>query len=180
MARVSNEQKLKFERAVFDFLNANPSATTQSVGEALYDTWRSPGPEGNRPKEERATDWAKRKLKSLAKNGKVYQPSRDTWVANEPTGAKRVVLRKAAKNIKKSENGFAPLNVFEDKTQNGADEVIDNTAFIADFSTTASTNSPFIRGLLRTAERHGTVELSEPMLHALIEEMTMLMGSFDN
>ena len=182
MARVSNEQKLKFEGAVFDFLKANPNATAESLGAALYDDWRSPGPEGNRPKSERATDWAKRKLKDLAKSGKVYQPTRGTWVANPPKAEpRRVILRKAAKNTNGAAKTFAPLDVFDNNLEKQSENgVIDNSAFIEDYSTAASTNSPFIRGLLRTAERHGTVELSEPMLHALIEEMTMLLGSFDN
>lgn len=179
MARVSNEQRLDFEQAMFAFLSEHPKATTETVGKALYDDWRSPGPEGKRPKEDRATDWAKRKLKALAKNGKVYQPSRGLWemipsAASTPT-PKTTKLRKKA--VSKKENGkengdgtdtnFAPVNVFNMDEPASFYEVVGN-------------NSPFIKGLLSTAERHGSIELPEPMLHALIEEMAMAFGRFDN
>jgi len=173
MARVSNEQRLNFEQAIFDFLTKNPSATTETVGKALYDDWRSPGPEGKRPKADRATDWAKRKLKALAKSGKVYQPSRGTWEASSTastTVKKTTKLRKKA--VSKTDNGndkstFTPVNVFNVDEPTSFYEVVGN-------------NSPFIKGLLSTAERHGSIELPEPMLHALIEEMAMAFGRFDN
>ena len=175
MARVSDEQRRNFEQAVFTFLKDNPSASTEDVGAALYDAWRSPGPEGSRSKSERATDWAKRKLKALAKSGKVYQPVRGQWASNVDNGPRTTILRKKNRNNGKD---FTPLSLFNASTD--TNEVIDNTAFEDNYCAIAAANSPFIRGLLTTAERHGSVELSEPLLHALIEEMTMLLGDFDN
>lgn len=190
MARVSAEQKLNFEKAVADYLTSNPSASTQSVGEALYDTWRSPGPEGNRPKADRATDWAKRKLKDLAKTGKVYQPKRGFWEASigETTKPRTTILRKAKdRGNGKSENGnFTPINVFDmvdtvkDQVTDANDAVEVSNKFNDTFLDAVSQNSPFIRGLLRTAQRHGKLEIAEPMLHALIEELVMTTGKFDN
>ncbi len=180
MARVSNEQRLNFEQAVFDFLATNPSATTEIVGAALYDDWRSPGPEGSRPKADRATDWAKRKLKALAKNGKVYQPTRGTWLCNVTPKSKTTILRKKNKDDNGDAKGedFAPISIFD--ATDDKEKVIDHMAFTNNHCAAAASNSPFIRGLLCTAERHGSVELSEPLLHALIEEMTMLLGEFNN
>ena len=180
MARVTEEHRLNFEQAVFTFLNDNPSATTESVGAALYDDWRSPGPEGNRPKNQRATDWAKRKLKALAKSGKVYQPVRGQWISNaEPAkrSAKTTILRKKDRDNGKDKQPFSPISIFDSEQSK---EIVDNSAFADNYYVKATANSPFIRGLMTTAERHGSVELSEPMLHALIEEMTMLLGDFDN
>ena len=193
MARVSAEQKLKFEKAVFDFLQTNPSATTESVGAALYDNWRSPGPEGNRPKEERATDWAKRKLKELSKVGKVYQPKRGYWEASTVNEERTTILRKKDGREVRS---FSPINVFgmqNDANTNNGNDVMDNTnnettpRYVPTkvdntdgFLNSVSQNSPFIRGLLATAKRHGSVDLPEPMLHALIEELVMATGNFDN
>lgn len=193
MARVSAEQKLKFEKAVFDFLQTNPSATTESVGAALYDNWRSPGPEGNRPKEERATDWAKRKLKELSKVGKVYQPKRGYWEASSTTEERTTILRKKDGREVRS---FSPINVFgiqdkNDNTENNTEVNVSNgttaprytpstTENSDGFLDAVSQNSPFIRGLLMTARRHGTIDMPEPMLHALIEELVMATGNFDN
>lgn len=100
-----------------------------------------------------------------------------------PAKSRTTILRKKADRTDNgkdngSGNGesFSPISLFT-KPDN---DVVDNAAFVESDITVASTNSPFIRGLLSTAERHGSVELSEPMLHALIEEMTMLLGKFDN
>lgn len=192
MARVSAEQKLKFEMAVSDFLNNNPSASTESVGEALYDTWRSPGPEGNRPKEQRATDWAKRKLKELSKSGKVYQPKRGYWEASSNKESRPTILRKSNGEEKRS---FTPINVFDamgidtdTNTDTNTNVVNHNDSSPVTFKRSTndsfldnvSQNSPFIRGLLLTAQRHGVVEMPEPMLHALIEELVMTTGNFNN
>lgn len=192
MARVSAEQKLNFEKAVNAYLIDNPSASTESVGAALYDTWRSPGPEGNRPKEDRATDWAKRKLKELSKVGKVYQPKRGYWEASPVNEDRTTIVRK--KDGRKIRS-FTPINVFDitepsntNENTNGvetneATEVSDakNPVVYSDsFLDSISKDSPFIRGLLTTAQRHGSVEMPEPMLHALIEELVMTTGNFDN
>ena len=190
MARVSAEQKLNFEKAVSDYLKANPSASTQSVGEALYDTWRSPGPEGNRPKADRATDWAKRKLKELAKVGKVYQPKRGYWETSvTATNQRTTILRKKDRTSEKSNgNGaFSPINVF-DMVESVKDSVEDSNnsvevkpnGFKDTFLDSVAQNSPFIRGLLYTAQRHGSIDMPEPLLHALIEELVMTTGNFEN
>ena len=185
MARVTAEYKENFEKAVTDFLASNPSASTQRVGEALYDTWRSPGPQGNRPKEERATAWAKRKLKNLAKSGKVYQSKRGFWeasigvVRDQP---RTTILRK---KVTTDNEDFSPINVF-DMVNSVKDQVSDtnDTVQVSKFKDTfldaIAQNSPFIRGLLTTAQRQGVIEMPEPMLHALIEELVMTTSKFDN
>ena len=161
MARITDEQRRSFEEAVIRFLDSNPNATTASVGEALYDQWRNPGPEGSRPWQERATDWAKRKLTQLSKSGKVYQPSRGTWVTHNTT-------------TPNNPRGFNPISIFNVEREFGS------RSFSDDPCMSAVSNSPFVNGLLRTAERHGSVDLSEPMLHALIQELTLLLGDFEN